>query len=74
MKQILMDRVIMLNASVLAGINFLQIEAILELLLLLASLVYTIVKMIRQVEGNATINNWIDAFFDKNKRDKSQDE
>ena len=63
MKQFLLDKVILLNGSVLA-LSFLEIEAILKLILLIFSIGYTIIKMVRGVEGSPQINNWISNFFD----------
>lgn len=77
MKQFLLDKVILLNGSVLA-LSFLEIEAILKLILLIFSIGYTIIKMIKGNEGSPQINNWISNFFNSyfsklNKKDKMDD-
>lgn len=77
MKQFLLDKVILLNGSVLA-LSFLEIEAILKLILLIFSIGYTIIKMIKGVEGSPQINAWITNFFNSyfskfNKKDKMDD-
>jgi len=70
MKQILLDKVIMLNAGVFAAISFMEIEAALQLLLLIVSIIYTIIKMVKGVDGNSSINNWITTYFNNFKRKK----
>ena len=77
MKQLLLDKVLLWNGGVLATISFLEIEAILKLVLLILSITYTIVKMLKGSEGNPQINNCISNFFDtyfgrfkKNREDK----
>jgi len=70
MKQILLDKVIMLNAGVFAAISFMEIEAALQLLLLIVSIIYTIIKMVKGVDGNSSINNWITTHFNNFKRKK----
>ena len=77
MKQFLLDKVILLNGSVLA-LSFLEIEAILKLILLIFSIGYTIIKMIKGAEGSPQINSWITNFFNSyvskfNKKDKMDD-
>ena len=77
MKQFLLDKVLLLNGSVLA-LSFMEIEAILKLILLIFSIAYTIIKMIKGVEGSPQINEWITNFFNSyfskfNKKDKMDD-
>ena len=54
MKQYFFDRVIMLNISLLAGVNILHLTQLAELLLLIISIIYTILKTFKRIEGDAT--------------------
>ena len=54
MKQYFFDRVIMLNIRVLAGVNILHLTQLAELLLLIISIIYTILKTFKRIEGDAT--------------------
>ena len=73
MKDFLLDKVILLNASVLATITYTDLYELLEILLMVVSIVYTIIKIHKGVEGNPTINTFIESLF-KNKKKEEGDE
>jgi len=73
MKDFLLDKVILLNASVLATITFTELYELLEILLMVVSIIYTIIKIHKGVEGNPTINTFIESLF-KNKKKEEGDE
>lgn len=75
MKGLLLDKVIWLNSTILAAVSFVELEAILKLILLIFSIAYTIIKMLKNSEGNPSINSWITNFFDTYfKRGKKSDD
>lgn len=68
------DNVMLLNASVLTGVNLIQLTQIFELILLIVSIIYTILKTVKRIDGDATsdsivqrIIRGIDAFKSKKK-------
>ena len=65
MKQYFFDRVIMLNISVLAGVNILQLTQLAELVLLIISIIYTILKAFKYVDGDGTSDNIVKKVVDK---------
>lgn len=74
MKNYFFDNVILLNISVLAGVNLMQLTQVFELILLIVSIIYTILKTFKRIEGDATsdsivqrIIRGIDAFKSKKK-------
>ena len=74
MKHYFLDNVILLNISVLAGVNLMQLTQVFELILLIVSIIYTILKTFKRIEGDATsdsivqrIIRGIDAFKSKKK-------
>ena len=64
MKQIIWDKVMLINASVMT-LSFVEIESLLKILLMIVSIIYTIVKIIYNKEGDSEINNRIRKFFNK---------
>lgn len=71
MKQILFDKVMLLNAGVMT-LSFVEIESLLKIVLLIISIIYTIIKIIYQKEGNPELNKRISEFFSN--KDKKSDE
>lgn len=59
---VIMDKVILLNASALT-LSFMEIEALLKIVLLIFSIIYTIVKIVFNKPGNEFINNAINNMF-----------
>ena len=69
---IITDKVMLLNASALT-LSFMEIEALLKIVLLIFSIIYTIVKMIKGVNGNEAINNWINDYFSGKNKNREND-
>lgn len=65
MKQIIWDKVMLLNAGVMT-LSFVEIESLLKIVLLIVSIVYTIVRIIYQKQGDPELNKKIREFFSKN--------
>ena len=64
---VIMDKVIILNASALT-LSFMEIEALLKIVLLIFSIIYTIVKIVFNKPGNEFINNAINNMFGTKKK------
>jgi len=71
MKQILWDKVMLLNAGALT-LSFMEIESLLKIVLLIVSILYTIAKIIWRKEGDPHINKKIREFFSKDDDDKKE--
>ena len=69
---IITDKVMLLNASALT-LSFMEIEALLKIVLLIFSIIHTIVKMIKGVNGNEAINNWINDYFSGKNKNREND-
>jgi hypothetical protein len=69
MKQIIWDKVMLINASVMT-LTFVEIESLLKILLMIVSIIYTIVKILYNKEGDTEINNRIRKFFNKSDSDE----
>ena len=69
MKQIIWDKVMLINASVMT-LSFVEIESLLKILLMIVSIIYTIVKILYNKEGDSEINNRIRKFFNKTDSEK----
>lgn len=69
MKQIIWDKVMLINASVMT-LTFVEIESLLKILLMIVSIIYTIVKILYNKEGDSEINNRIRKFFNKSDSDE----
>jgi steroid 5-alpha reductase family enzyme len=69
MKQIIWDKVMLINASVMT-LSFVEIESLLKILLMIVSIIYTIVKILYNKEGDSEINNRIRKFFNKTDSDE----
>ena len=64
MKQIIWDKVMLLNAGVMT-LSFVEIESLLKIVLLIISITYTIVRIIYQKQGDPELNKKIREFFSK---------
>jgi len=64
MKQIIWDKVMLINAGVIT-LSFVEIESLLKILLMIVSIIYTIIKIVYKNEGDIEINNKIKKFFYK---------
>lgn len=64
MKQIIWDKVMLINAGVMT-LSFVEIESLLKIILLIVSIIYTIFKIVWKTEGNEHINEAIRKFFSK---------
>lgn len=64
---IINDKVILLNTGILT-MTFMDIEAILKLVLLIISIVYTIIKIITRSKGDKDIEDHIKDYFNKNRK------
>jgi len=71
MKQIIWDKVMLLNAGALT-LSFMEIESLLKIVLLIISIIYTIVRIIYQKQGDPELNKRIREFFSKNDDQKKE--
>jgi len=69
MKQILLDKVMLLNAGVMT-LSFVEIESLLKIVLLIVSIIYTIIRIIYQKQGDPELNRRIREFFSKDDNKK----
>jgi len=69
MKQILLDKVMLLNAGVMT-LSFVEIESLLKIVLLIVSIIYTIIRIIYQKQGDRQLNKRIREFFSKDDNKK----
>jgi hypothetical protein len=71
MKNLIMDKVLMLNAGITA-LTFTEIESLLKIVLLIMSITYTIIKIIYNKDDNSDLEKQIKKYFQK-KDDKDLD-
>jgi len=64
MKNLIMDKVLMLNAGITA-LTFTEIESLLKIVLLIMSITYTIIKIIYNKDGNSDLEKQIKKYFNK---------
>jgi len=64
MKNLIMDKVLMLNAGITA-LTFTEIESLLKIVLLIMSITYTIIKIIYNKDGNSDLEKQIKKYFQK---------
>lgn len=70
MKQIIWDKVMLLNAGALT-LSFMEIESLLKIVLLIVSIVYTIIRIVYQKQGDPELNKKIRDFFSKDDNKKT---
>ncbi len=66
MKELLTDKVLLLNTGALSVTMFTEIQEILKIILLIISISYTIIKMIRNKKGDDIIEQQIKNYFKSN--------
>lgn len=66
MKELLTDKVLLLNTGALSVTMFTEIQEILKIILLIISIAYTIIKMIRNKKGDDIIEQQIKNYFKSN--------
>lgn len=59
-----MDKVLMLNAGI-AAITFTELEEVLKIVLLISSIIYTIIKIVFNKNGNPQLEEEIKKYFEK---------
>ena len=64
MKNLIMDKVLMLNAGI-AAITFTELEEVLKIVLLISSIIYTIIKIVFNKNGNPQLEEEIKKYFEK---------
>jgi len=64
MKNLIMDKVLMLNAGITA-LTFTEIESLLKIVLLIMSITYTIIKIIYNKDDNSDLEKQIKKYFNK---------
>lgn len=69
MKQIMWDKVVLLNTGVFT-LSFMEIESLLKIILLIVSILYTIIKIIYKKDFNSPLDKQIMKLFN-NRKDKS---
>lgn len=62
MKDFILDKVMLINFSVMT-LSFAEIESLLKIVLLIASIVYTIIKIIYNKTGDEQLNKKIRDYF-----------
>ena len=62
MKQLLLDHVMLINFGVMT-LSFAEIESLLKIVLLIASIVYTIIKIVYNKNGDEQLNKKIRHYF-----------
>lgn len=67
MKDFILDKVMWINFSVMT-LSFAEIESLLKILLLIASIVYTIIKIIYNKTGDEQLNKKIRDYFRQDKK------
>jgi len=70
MKQIIWDKVMLFNAGALT-LSFMEIESLLKIVLLIVSIVYTIIRIVYQKQGDPELNKKIRDFFSKDDNKKT---
>lgn len=69
MKQIMWDKVMLLNTGVFT-LSFMEIESLLKIILLIVSIIYTIIKIVYKKDFNTPLDKQIMKLFN-NRKDKS---
>ena len=67
MKDFILDKVMLINFSVMT-LSFAEIESLLKIVLLIASIVYTIIKIIYNKTGDEQLNKKIRDYFRQDKK------
>lgn len=62
MKDFILDKVMLINFSVMT-LSFAEIESLLKIVLLIASIIYTIIKIIYNKTGDEQLNKKIRDYF-----------
>lgn len=70
MKEFITDKVLLFNTGAMTVTMFTELQEVLKVILLIASIVYTIIKMLKNKSGNPDIEEQIEKYF-KSKEDKS---
>lgn len=70
MKEFITDKVLLFNTGAMTVTMFTELQEVLKVILLIASIVYTIIKMLKNKSGNTDIEEQIEKYF-KSKEDKS---
>ena len=69
MKEFITDKVLLLNTGAITVTMFTELQEVLKIILLIVSITYTIIKMVKGKKGNTELEKQIDEYF-KNKKDK----
>lgn len=69
MKEFITDKVLLLNTGAITVTMFTELQEVLKIILLIVSITYTIIKMLKGKKGNTELEKQIDEYF-KNKKDK----
>jgi len=70
MKEFITDKVLLFNTGAMTVTMFTELQEVLKVILLIASIIYTIIKMLKNKSGNPDIEEQIEKYF-KSKEDKS---
>lgn len=69
MKEFITDKVLLLNTGAITVTMFTELQEVLKIILLIVSITYTIIKMVKGKKGNTELEKQIENYF-KNKKDK----
>lgn len=68
MKEFITDKVLLLNTGAITVTMFTELQEVLKIILLIVSITYTIIKMVKGKSGNKNIEEEIQKYF-KSKKD-----
>jgi len=69
MKEFITDKVLLLNTGAITVTMFTELQEVLKIILLIVSITYTIIKMVKGKKGNTELEKQIEEYFN-NKKDK----
>ena len=69
MKEFITDKVLLLNTGAITVTMFTELQEVLKIILLIVSITYTIIKMVKGKKGNTELEKQIENYFN-NKKDK----
>ena len=72
MKEFITDKVLLINTGAITVTMFTELQEVLKIILLIVSITYTIIKMVKGKKGDTELEERIDKYF-KSKKDNCEE-